>query len=142
MEIEELQEIIAEDSIVNDDKIDKESLKISSLHSKYYRFYARELSQLSHLKFEYNKLKKKRTEYYLGRASDEEYVAEPLNQKILKTDIDLYLNADEVLNESFATMDKQKIKVEMIEKFISTLTARGFNLRTALDFIKFKNAEY
>ena len=96
------------------------------------------MKNLKGAQFEYFKMKKIRTEYYLGKASDEAYQKEPLDHKVLKTDLDLYINPDDVLNRLEGIMASQKMKVEMLEKFTSSLYGRGFNIKTALDFLKFK----
>ena len=86
--------------------------------------------------------KKAATHYYLGKAPDEENQKKPTNIKVLKTDIDLYLDADEELQALAKKVNTQKLKVETIENFLRTLNNRGYAIKTALDFRKFAAGEY
>lgn len=142
MNLEEIQDLIEEDSKLDDSRLDWELLRIPSLHSKYYRLYSSELSALKKLNLAYFSARKKKTEYYLGKAPDEVYKEKPLDIKILKTDVDTYLDSDEELHQSLTEMELHKIKVDMVEKFLSSLRDRGFNIKTAVDFMKFKAGEY
>lgn len=142
MKIDDLKLEIEKDSVIEETKLDSESLNISRLHAKYNRYYADEMMRLKSYQYDYYSTKKERMEYYLGKADDEVYIKEPLDYKVLKTDVDVYLNADEVLQDAQYKVDVQKLKVDMIENFVKSLTNRGFNIKTALDFMKFKNGEY
>lgn len=142
MKLSEIEDLIAGDSELDENRLDFESLRIPLLHSKYYRIFMDEMRVLKEIQFQLAVQKKKKTEYYLGRAPDEEYREKPLDLKILKTDLDLYLAADEDLGRLERDSAMQKLKVEMLEKFISSLNQRGFSIKTALDFKKFKAGEY
>ena len=76
--------------------------------------------------------------YYLGKAPDEEYQKKPTNIKVLKTDIDLYIDSDEELQALAKKVNTQKLKVETIENFLRTLNNRGYAIKTALDSMRFK----
>ncbi|ASD50382.1 UvsY-like recombination mediator [Acidovorax phage ACP17] len=142
MKTSEIQEMIAADSVLDENRLDFESLRIPQLHSKYYRLFMDEARTLKEMNFAYAKMKKEKTEYYLGKAPEEVYKEKPLDMKVLKTDLDLYMNGDMELHEMETKMQLQKLKTEMLEKFITTLNQRGFSIKTALDFMKFKAGEY
>lgn len=142
MKTVEIQDLIDADSKIDENKLDWEIERIPSLHAKYYRIYMDELSSLRRATAAFHDIKKKRSEYYLGRASDEAYRKEPLNIKVIKTELDLYLNADPMYIEASDLFDSQKSKVVMLEKFIASLKDRAYSLRTALDFKKFTSGAY
>lgn len=142
MKLSEIEEMVRADSELDQSRLDFEVLRIPQLHAKYYRIFMEEVRVLKEIQFETSVVRKKKTDYYLGRATDAEYKEKPLDVKVLKTDLDLYLAADEDLQKLERNAAMQKLKTEMLEKFISTLKERSFSIKTALDFMKFKNGDY
>ena len=137
-----LNDIIAEiekDTQIDYSNLDREVLNIAYLHGKYYKYYMDELKIFKALSIEFDRLKKEKYEYYLGKADDDVYIDNPLDKKILRNEVDLYLDADNVLSDKKWKIEQQKIKVEYLESFIKTLNNRGFHIKSAIDFIKFKN---
>lgn len=139
MRLDELQAEIEKDSYVDNNKLDTESLKIPMLHSKYYNYFIAELRILKGVEAEYKKLKKERHQYYLGQAKDEVYKEEPMQLKILRTDLELYLDADEKLSDLKSKYEIQKMKTEMLEAFIKTVNTRNFLIKNSIEFLRFKN---
>lgn len=139
MRIEEIRDLMQQDSEIDGTALDSESLKIPYLHSKWYSIFVDEIRVLKGIEQEYNRLVKEKTEYYLGKADDEVYEQKPLDHKILKQDLDVYLKADEELMKIDGRRGIQQIKVDMIENFIKSLNQRSFNIRNAIEFMKFKN---
>ncbi|WEM34280.1 single stranded DNA-binding protein [Xanthomonas phage X1] len=109
------------------------------LHSKYYNYFLTELRILKGIEIEYKRVKKERHQYWLGQASDEVYKAEPKDIKILRQDLELYLDADEKLTELKSKYEMQKMKTEMLEAFIKTLNTRNFLIKNSIEFLRFKN---
>jgi hypothetical protein len=139
MKIEDIRDLMEKDSKIDDTALDAESLKIPYLHSKWYGIFIDELRLLRGLEQEYNRLLKEKTEYYLGKADDEVYEKKPLDHKILKQDLDIYLRADDDLMKLESRKILQQMKVEMIENFIKNINQRTFIIRNAIEFMKFKN---
>lgn len=142
MKLEDIMAQVEADSNIDHADLDRESLKIPQLHGKYYKIFIEELRFLKSYERDYNILKKDRTEYYLGKSSDDIYKEDPLDFKIIKQDLDLYLDADDKLSTIKAKRDMQKAKVEMVESFIKSLNNRGFQIKNAIDFLKFKNGGF
>jgi hypothetical protein len=139
MKIEEIRDLMEQDSRIDETALDVESLKIPYLHSKWYKIFIDEVRVLKGIEQEYHRLMKEKTEYYLGKADDKVYEEKPLDQKILKQDLDIYLRADEDLMRLEGKRSLQQIKVDMIEEFIKSINQRSFVIRNALEFMKFKN---
>jgi len=139
MKLAVLEQEIQRDCEIDKANLDRESLNIPMLHAKYYRYFMEEFKILKLLDREYKALKKTRTDYYMGRAPDEEYMREPLGIRILRTDVDLYLDADSALSELKVKLDVQQAKVDMLEAFVRNLSFRNNTIKNAIDFIRFKN---
>ena len=99
MKIEDIKVMLEKDKSVDHTQLDTESLKIPEQAVKYQQMAHDEAVILRYLEREYNIMKLKRWMYYMGKASDEEYEKEPFDHKVLKTDINLFLEADKSLND-------------------------------------------
>lgn len=139
MKLDEIRELMREDSKIDSAALDSESIKIPYLHAKWYDIFVEELRALKGIEQEYGRLVKEKTEYYLGKADDEVYKEKPLNLKILKQDLDVYLKADPDLMRLDSKRALQQIKVDTVESFIKSINQRSFNIRNAIEFMKFKN---
>ena len=139
MKLEEIEAEIEADSKIDSADLDRESLKIPILHAKYYRIFMGEVRLLKGLERDYKVMRLDKTHYYLGKATDEVYAQNPLTHRILRTDVDMYLDADDELSRVRMNMDFQKAKVDMLEGFIKNLSFRNNTIRNAIDFVRFKN---
>jgi hypothetical protein len=62
----------------------------------------------------------------------------PPQGKILRSDVNNYVEADsEVINLTLKIGIQQE-KLELLESVIKSLTNRGFNIKAAIDFERFK----
>lgn len=139
MKLEEIESHWEQDSKIDRTDLDNESLKIPSLHSKYYKLYLREKVQLKAEEQEYKLYYKLKHEYYTGKLSKQEldeYGWEPF-QFVLKNDLQVYIDADKDIAERLLKLQVQKEKVDLLENIIKTLNGRGFLIKNAIDFIKF-----
>lgn len=139
MNIDELTREIESDSVIDQTALDSEALKIPLLHAKYYKFFMEEVRTLRAHDLRFKELKRERTDYYLGKADDDVYQAEPLNHKVLKADLDLYLDSDSKLAQAQTKRDLQKAKVQMLEDFLKTINNRSFLISNAISWRKFQN---
>lgn len=137
--LEEIESLWEQDSKIDRTDLDNESLKIPSLHSKYYKIYLREKIQLKSEEQTYKQFYKLKHEYYTGKLSQQEldqYGWEPF-QFVLKNDLQVYIDADKDIIDRLLKLTVQKEKVEFLENVIKTLNNRGFLIKNAIDFIKF-----
>ena len=143
MKLSEIQEIWQKDCQLDDTKLDVELLKIPNLHSKYLGIYNDEALQQKKLFYEKKKLLKIKTIYYAGKMSQEELEKlgwEPFMFKIIKgyePKIETYLAGDDDLIKTDEKYEYTKLKVEFLESIIKSLNTTGYNIRSAIDFLKF-----
>ena len=87
MNLEIIQEMWEKDSKIDEVMLDEASLRIPALHSKYLNLHN-----------EFSLLKKKKEQdlrttqhrkwlYYSGKAPEEDYVEQPFNHKVIKSDV-------------------------------------------------------
>jgi hypothetical protein len=139
MKLEEIEALWEQDSKIDRTDLDNESLKIPTLHSKYYKIYLREKVQLKAEEQEYKIYYKLKHEYYTGKMSKEdldEHGWEPF-QFVLKNDLQVYIDADKDIADRLLKLQVQREKVDLLESIIKTLNGRGFLIKNAVDFIRF-----
>ena len=137
MTLDELQQSAEKDLKMDDLELGDESLKSASLHQKYLTHY-NQFRQLVILKEgEYKVLYRKKWEYYGGKADPDVYREKPLDLKILKQDVPIYLEGDKELIESQHAVEYHKAMVDHAEKMCKMLNNRGFQIKNAIDWKRF-----
>ena len=137
MTLEELQEAIDKDLKINDTELDLESLKTPQLHNKYLKHLNTFKLLLSRTETDYATMKREKWEYYTGKAPAEVYALKPFDLKILKTDIDKYLESDNDLQKLKQKVDYLQTTVDYLDKTIRQISNRGFTIKNAIDWRKF-----
>lgn len=144
MDIRDIQKLVAEDMPIDDTELDIESMNIPQLHSKYLNIYMDEKLVLQKLNSDYYRLKKLKWEYYTGKLDQEQlddYGWEPFQLKILKQDIDLYMDSDEDLQKILNRVAYQKEKVNYLDSVLKSINNRQWNIKGAIEWRKFINGQ-
>ena len=131
MDFDKIIEEWKQDCPIDDTTLDKESVKIPTLHGKYLELHSREKIFLNYLEVKYKKLYREKWEYYSGKAE------KPFQLKLLKTDLHIYLDSDDKLCELKEKIDTQKQKVSYVESVIKSLETRSFHITNAINWRKF-----
>jgi hypothetical protein len=137
MTLEELQQAIDKDLQINDTELDLESLKTPQLHNKYLKHLNNYKLLASRAQTDYSAMKREKWEYYTGKAPAEVYALKPFDLKILKTDIDKYLESDEDLQKLKQKVDYLQTTVDYLDRTIRLISNRGFTIKNAIDWRKF-----
>ena len=137
MDLEQLQELVDKDLKINDTELDLEALKTPQLHNKYMKYLTKFKLMLSRAETEYNTLKRDKWEYYTGKSPAEVYALKPFDLKILKTDIDKYLDSDEDLQRQKQKVDYLQTTVDFLDRTIRQISNKGFLIKDAIDWRKF-----
>jgi hypothetical protein len=141
VKLEDIQAAWKEDSNIDRTELGEESLKIPQLHSKYFNMFSVERMTLKKVEADYKKLLRLKHEYYTGVISQEDLQEqgwEPFALKILRGDLNLYLESDEHLQTSQMRIEMQKEKVDFLESAIKSLSTRGFQIKSAIEWNKFQ----
>ena len=137
MDLEKLQEQADKDLKINDTELDLESLKTPQLHNQYMKYLTKYKLMLSRAETEYSILKKEKWEYYTGKADASVYAEKPFDLKILRTDIDKYLDSDIDLQKQKQKVDYLSTTVDFLDRTIRQIANRGFTIKNAIDWRKF-----
>ena len=142
MKLEEIQELWNKDRDIDIENLATESVKIPQIHDKYLKIYIDERIRLKSLEFELAKMTKLKLEYYAGTLSKEELLEhkwEPFLTKVIKTERYSYLDSDEDIFRIKANITLMQEKINYVESVIKMINNRGFQIKSAIDWIKFKH---
>ncbi len=142
MKLSEIKESWDQDAKVDPDKLDEEANKCSSLHAKYYAWYVDERRILKMLQQELDTLRKDKWQFYTEGPSQEQIEDGwelPPRGRIMKPDMPRYMAADKHVQDKEMRVVHQECKVDFLLSIIEAIKNRGFNLKHAIDFIRFQS---
>ena len=137
MDLEQLQDLADKKLKINDTELDLESLKTPQLHNEFLKHLTKFKLLLSKAQIEYYTQRKQKWEYYPGKAPAEVYALKPFNLKLLKTDVDKYLDSDPELAKYKQKVDYIQTVVDFLDRTIKQISNRGFQIKNAIDWRKF-----
>ena len=140
MNLNDLYEMVQNDLNIDKTDLDTESLKTPQLHNKYLILHSQEKLKLEQLLSERKIKRKNKWLYYTGKMSEEQlrfYGWEPFDLTILKTDVDRFIDADDDIVRLCAKITLQEEAVNYLENVVKIISNRQWNIRAALDWIKF-----
>jgi len=137
MDLEQLQELADKDLKINDTELDLESLKTPQLHNKYMKHLTKFKLLLTRAEDEYRTIKREKWEYYTGKADPAVYQLKPFNLKILKQDVDKYIEADEEIQKATQKVKYLETVVDFLDRTIRQVSNRTFTIKNAIDWRKF-----
>ena len=138
MTLDELKIQVANDLVVNDEKLDTESLKNQELYAKYLDHKTRYELLLYKAKGEYKVIYRDKWEYYGGKADAKIYASKPFDFKVLKTDLAMYINSDDDVIELGAKISYLETVIKFIEGIIKSIDNRGWDVSHAINWKKFE----
>jgi len=141
MDLETLQNQADVDLKIDDTELDLESIRTPQLHNKYLKLFTKYSLQLKKVKDDYDGLYKFKWEYYTGKSTMEVYQAEPFDLKVLKSDVHIYLNADEELQKLGQRQEYLNVVVVYLERVLREINNRNWNIRNTIEWKKFLHGE-
>ena len=137
MDLETLQEQVDKDLKINDTELDLESLKTPQLHNKYMKHYTKFKLMLTRAETDYSQIKRQKWEYYTGKADASVYAEKPFDLKVLRTDVDKYIESDEEMIKAKQKVEYLQAVVDYLDKTLRQITNRTFTIKNAIDWRKF-----
>lgn len=140
----EIQKMVQSDIQIDNTSLDKESLNIPQLHNKYLCILMDEKLIVKKYEGDYNILKKNKWLYYLGKLSEEQLTElnwEPFDLAIVRQDVDKFLDSDKELITLKNKIDYQNEKINYLENIVKAISNRIWNIRAAIDWIKFTQGQ-
>jgi hypothetical protein len=142
LKLEEIQEFWNADREIDITELANESVRIPQIHDKYLKIYIDERIRLKGLQFELTKLVRLKTDYYAGKLTQEELEKlgwEQFLQRLLKNEISTYIEADEDVIKIKKNIVLIEEKCHYLDSIIKMISNRGFQIKSAIDWIKYKS---
>lgn len=140
MNVEQIVNEWNKDCKIDETELGSESSKIPQVHNKYIKIFMGERIALYKLKAENKKTRRILLEYYLGELDQDELDQLGRTQfykKLLKNEVDTYIESDDMMIEANLRLGMQEEKVSYLEAIIKIINNRGFQIKSAIDFMKF-----
>jgi hypothetical protein len=140
MNIERIREMAETDLKMDGTELADESVRIPQLHGKYLNIFHDESLVLRKYEADYKVLRRQKWEYYSGKMSKEELNAlgwEQFDHRILRQDMDVYLESDVDLLKIQTKMDMQRQKVDYLDSILKGINNRQWVIRNAIEWRKF-----
>lgn len=139
MNVEEIVDSWDKDCKIDETELGMEAIKIPNLHNKYLKIFMIERVVLHKLKTQQKKIKKTLVEYYLGEL-DKSELAElgraQFYKRLLKNEIDTYIESDDMYIDIVLKVAAQDEKVSYLESILKSLNNRNFQIKSAIDWNK------
>lgn len=140
MKLEDIRAAIEKDIAIDKTELGDESANIPQLHNKYLNMFHDERLMLQKLTANYKMLRKTKWEWMTGKLSQEQLEQlgwEPFQTRIMRQDLQLYMDADPQLNETESRIALQQEKVDYLESVLKGISQRHWVIRNAIEWRKF-----
>lgn len=138
--LNEVQALWNEDSVIDETRIQSEIVNIPRLHAKYIKILNEHKLSSIRSKFDYDKMKEIRSAYYLGHLDKEtldSYGWEQFDFHVSKAGVEKYINSDEFLIKILQKKAYHDQIVFTCESILNELKNRSWQLKTYVDYQKF-----
>lgn len=125
------------DSKIDRYSVSEESAKISSLHFKYLNFYRQVLSNIALLDVQIKALRLEKINFYSGKSDPNIYREKNFHLKVLKSDLDVYIDADEDYAKLILKRQGFENIKEILKSIIEQIKNRHWILRNIMEYDKF-----
>ena len=140
IDLDDLQKMWEKDSEIDRDNLHEESLKIPSLHAKYFDIYNKIFLLRKKAEQQRKNIRHERYEYFSGKADPEVYVENPFPKKIRDKDtMQKYLDADEKLSQVDMKIRYYDVTLKFLEEIIRNISGRTYQIKNAIEWQRFQS---
>jgi len=143
MTLDELKAQWVNDCEIDDIELDTASLEVPKLHAKYQDLLTSKILVLKKYQTNYNTLLKDKWLWFNGKMDDARiqqlgWEPDPFNGlKIMKSDLQIFFNADTDLQELNAKIEYLKVTVDFLKECMQNITWRHQTIKNTIDWRKF-----
>jgi len=138
MTLDELKLQVQRDLKVDNEHLDTESLKNQEIKANYLDYKSRYELLLYKAKGDYKRMYREKWEYYGGKADAKIYATKPFDLKVLKTDLAVYISADEEIMNAENKIGYLETVIDYIKGVIKSVDNRGWDIKNAIEWRKFE----
>jgi hypothetical protein len=133
----EIEEMWRVDSVIDPDNLHQEAIRIPQLHGKYHEILNKTFILKKQKELEYKKAYKEKWLYFSGKAEPEVYRENPFPHKIMKSDVGIYLEADDDLNKIKNALEYYSHILKYLDDILKQIHNRSYQVRDSIEFSKF-----
>ena len=85
----------------------------------------------------FKQIKKEKWQYYTGKADPEVYIEKPFDHKVLRQDVDKYMDSDEDLIKVLNKIDYFQVMLTYLDSILKTINNRTFQIKNSIEWQKF-----
>ena len=137
MTLDELQAQAEKDLAIDDTELDLESLKTPQLHSQYLKTYSTYALMMKKAEGDYSKLHIKKWLFFTGKADPQEYKDKNFDLKVLRQDVDKFIDADDEIIKQRQKVEYLKQICGYCESTLKQINNRTFQIKNAIEWKKF-----
>ncbi len=136
--LNEIQSMWEKDSKIDRDNLHEESLNVPVLHAKYHDLYNNLILLRKKAEQQRKNIRHERYEYFSGKSDPEVYAENPFPKKIRDKDtMQKYMDADEKLSDASLKIGYYDTMLEYLESILKQISNRTYQIKNALDFMRF-----
>ena len=137
-DLESIQEMWEKDAKIDRANLHDESLNIPSLHAKYFQIYNTIFLLRKKAEQQRKNIRHERYEYFSGKADPDVYIQNPFPKKIRDKDtMTKYLDADEKLSNSSLKIEYYDTMLTYLESILKVIQNRTYQIKNAIEFMRF-----
>ena len=143
MNLEKIEELWAKDAEKFFDHrelpelLANDSMETPRLHAKYLQLYNEFKLMLSDAQTKYSKLYKEKWLYYNGKAPSSVYAENPFDLKVLKGDLDMFIDSDDEVCRVKQKIDYLETCINSIDRILKEIHNRGFAIKNTIEIVKY-----
>ena len=143
MNLEKIEELWAKDAEKFFDHrelpelLANDSMETPKLHAKYLQLYNEFKLMLSDAQTKYSKLYKEKWLYYNGKAPSSVYREKPFDLKVLKGDLDMFIDSDDEVCRAKQKIDYLETCINSIDRILKEIHNRGFAIKNTIEIVKY-----
>ena len=128
------------DSKIDRDNLHEESLNIPILHAKYHDLYNNLILLRKKAEQQRKNVRHERYEYFSGKSDPEVYAENPFPKKIRDKDtMQKYMDADDKLSNVSLKIDYYDTMLVYLESILKQITNRTYQIKNAIEFMRFSS---
>lgn len=137
--IEQIEEEANNDLPLRIDRTDEDQANTPKLHNKYHREYRIVSTELIQASNSLLRIRRKKWMYYMGKADPDVYDKNPLDFKIMKSDVKMMIDSDDDVIKMTYIVEMLEMKKKLIREKIDAINRRSFEIGNILKTIYFKH---
>jgi hypothetical protein len=139
IDLDSIQKMWEKDSHIDMDNLHNESIKVPTLHAKYFEIYNAIILLKKRAEQSRKNVRHERYEYFTGKADPDIYVDNPFPKKIRDKDtLQKYLDADDKLSQISLKVEYYDVTLNYLDSILKVIHNRTYQIKNAIDFLKFQ----